>query len=211
MKSFSDCVGLITAIFTAITALGTLCAAIAAARSASLSKKNIEELKMHREIEMRPVLGISSWDAKVRIDQDEHSIKNGLYPAYLFFSNLGRSYAQVLAVELHNKNITAHIGLPLNIGSGEKTHVKIWLPCKDKEVPIKLSLYYWDIENRCFRTELFVYLTWTVDSKTGKYILYARVDRENVVFIDDIEKPKKVRQWPKCSYLYPPWWDEEDC
>ena len=201
-------VDLATALFTAIAAYATWHAAKAAANSASYSKDNINELKMHREIEMRPIFAVSSWDAKMRNDQDVRDIENGLYPAYLFFSNLGRSYAQVLAVELNNINIAANIGLPLNVGSGSQTHIKIWLPSKNKKIPLKLSLYYWDMEKNCFRTELFVYLTW-ISSSQGN-ILSAEVEKENITSIGKIEKPKKVRQWPQNSYLSRPWWDEED-
>ncbi|MDK2855333.1 MAG: hypothetical protein PWQ41_1734 [Bacillota bacterium] len=72
------------------------------------------------------------------------------YPAYLYFTNLGKGLARLLVVDLDTKDIVCTIGTPVSIGPGRMAHVKLWLPQHNVNYSVKLALYYWSIEGQCF-------------------------------------------------------------
>jgi len=129
------------------------------------------------------------------------------YPAYLYFTNLGKGPARLLVVDLDTKDIVCHIGTPLSIGPGSTACLKVWLPEHEVNYSVKLALYYWSIESHCFSTQVRVSLLHqpTFDEVSGQEVgarLEWRVDSEKTVAIEGLKEPSGVVQWPRGSLFY---------
>lgn len=182
----------------AIGSIATLLTAIFAAYSANMSKKAIE-------METIPNVSI----VQIRKMEPEAA---GM-PVLLFLRNNGKGAANILVVNLDRKDIRAHIGWPINVGSEGTSHLKIWLPDKHMTYEIKIALYYWDINGKCYCSEYHVHIqyeVWYLEEWTPNL----NVDRDRTVeIICYKEIPAQPIQWDpekKQDYFAHPWWDKQE-
>jgi hypothetical protein len=182
-------------VLTAVTAVAALVAAIAAGYAAYMAKKQVDA-------GMKPVLALSGGEASFMLE-------DGLYPIFLDFSNYGKGAANVLALDLDG-DIKAHISAPINIGSEGKAQIKIWLPTANEEYAVKLSVYYWDIQGFCYRTEIQTYLT-VKTAVNGSAWLYWRIDRDRMKEIGKKPRPTSPLHWEpgvRTDLFCDPWWSD---
>lgn len=126
--------------------VSTVAAAVAAICNARIAWKQ-------RRQEMVPILCLCGAKAMPK----ERNLDFCYYPAILFFKNLGNGPASLMEVKLNdgvelNDSIECHIGTPISVPSGAVGEIKVWLPEKDKFYGIEVNLYYWDAENKAYRT-----------------------------------------------------------
>ena len=131
--------------------------------------------------------------------------ENDKYPVYVYLSNIGKGVARVLVVDLNSSDIRVDIGTPISVGPSGTTHIKIWLPKKDEPKKLLFSVYFWDIDKMCYRTEFNIVLKVT-DIPTGGYIASYGSEKEYLTPIGKKEPPEKVLHWPRDSYFEKPWW-----
>lgn len=177
-----------------ITSIATAIAAIAAAQAAKYSKNAVIEQKK----ESLPFLVIDHVEASLLKEYAG-------YPVYIYLTNIGKGVARVLAVDLFTKEIRADIGTPISVALSGITHVKIWLREKEVTERICFSMYYWDIDMLCYRTEFDINLRVTLMDTGGFYASYGQ-NKEQMLAIGKKDFPDNVLHWPRDSYFEEPWW-----
>ncbi len=185
----------IISIFTAI-------AAISAAISAYLSYIAIEE---QRKIGFMPVISFKEAEALSKEDAG--------YPINVDFINCGKGMANVMVINTDRNDININIGVPTGIGPGMQTNVKIWLNEANKREKLNLALYYWDIDDRCYRTELTLDLKYNEPYQRHSNDLYF-VEYHDVVPVveKNQQKPKeKILHWSKENPIlfHPGFWEQK--
>jgi hypothetical protein len=179
----------------AVTAVAALLAAVGSFITAYMAKKQIDQ-------ELKPVLALSGAEASL-------CTEDGLYPIFLIFSNYGKGAANILALVLDNDDVKAHISTPINIGSEGEARIKIWLPTALEEYAIRLSVYYWDIQGLCYRTEIQTDLILKISDR-GLPMLNWRIDRDRMKEMGKRRRPNTPLHWDGIKadplYAYDLWW-----
>jgi hypothetical protein len=148
------------------------------------------EMKKSRFREIRPVMSL--------VKGGVGSKENFGFPIYLFFKNIGRGIAYVSVIDLNKKNVKIDIGVPTNVGPNEETNIKIWVKESNKSEDIKLSYYYWDIDENCYRTELHLEIKYfnPENNPNGSlelyFVMYQMVKR---VKSKDKKMPTEIYHW----------------
>lgn len=191
------------------TVVSTLAAAVAAIFTACIACINEKQRKQ----EMVPVLCLYGGKAVPRIGGGEcddfgklivyeRRLDSCSYPALLFFKNLGKGPASLMEVELDTRDIECHIGVPITIPPGAVGEVKIWLPKQNVFYEVEVNLYYWDVENKAYRTTSKILLKHqrTVEPDTGEEgaLLDWRMKSETFAPIKK-ERPQEVKHWQKAE------------
>ncbi len=177
----------------------TAVAASAAAYAACMARKEVEEYAKLRQLEMRPVMSYQRAEC------------SGSGDRILRFSNTGKGPAQIRMVQA-KEPLSIQIGAPLSVGSGSESYLKV--SCSEESWPpqtwLHLSLYYTDIANTCYRSEVLLDLHTDIANRV--FETFVSFDR-----VEDFEKAKlpcKVRHWNsnmelyKCCNIGPEWWLE---
>jgi hypothetical protein len=194
---------------TIITALGTLLTVVTAAIAALLSWRSVKEQASLRRAEMQPVMGIT--DITPSIDPRLGRVHKN-YPVSVHFTNLGKGPARVLVIETNRPDLEAKIGQPISVGSDSSTTITLYFGTDDESV--LLSLYYWDVDNVCYRTEASLRVRSFSDIETSPegevlseepFVNY-RLDADRSVIIRGKNPPLKVLNWPRESTFHTPWW-----
>lgn len=183
-------------IWTFFSATATAFAAIAAGYAAYMSKKQVDAAH-------KPVLALTKVQAFPIPENETH-------PINLVLSNYGNGVANVLAVDL-DKNIKTHIGAPINIGSQGEVTIKMWLPLTNMEYKIRLSVYYWDIQKLCYRTEIQINIKLELMDR-GVLIPNWTIERDRVEELGKEEVPKTPQMWEpgkRTEPLFEPWWADD--
>jgi hypothetical protein len=204
----------VTYLLNLLTAIATIVAAGGAAVSAFFSKKAADFSKLaiaEQKKESRPFMVIDHVEA-------DHMKDGNLYPVNIYLTNIGKGAARVLVVDLNDDTIRAGIEPPISVGPTGVTHVQILLPEKDVLKILALSVYYWDIDNCCYRTELSIAVKvffWQTGSLFASYGCF----KENQSIIEDKTPPKMVLGWPRTErdyfgycpgYFHEPWWNNKE-
>jgi hypothetical protein len=168
-----------------VAAGATALAAIAAAYSALQSKRAVE-------LQSRPMLALDG----VEFGTDE----DGEHQFYLWLANLGPGPAQIQVVDL-DKRVDARLGVPLNIGSGGRSYVRVHCPDPHKRFEVRLSVYYWDVCGVCYRSELWCELFYF------EKVWFQRSDRSTC--LGRRRRPPEALHWPRKDYFCRPWWERD--
>lgn len=148
-----------------------------------------DEMKKSRLREIRPVMSLVNGGVGPKEDFG--------FPIYLFFENTGNGTAYISVIDSNKKNIKIDIGVPTNVGPGGKTDIKVWVKESNKSEDIKLSYYYWDIDENCYRTELHLEIKhFNPNNPSGSselyFVIYQMVKRVNS---KDRKMPKEIYHW----------------
>lgn len=158
------------------------------------------EMKMVRERDIRPIMIL----ACASIDNSDSTG----YPVNLYFINSGSGTSFIYAVDCDRDDITINIGPPTNVQPSGKTCLKVWLPTKNNKEKINISYYYWDIEERCYRTELTVICEYTSDVNQ---LYFVDMQYPKRIISKDKKRPLKIKNWGNGStnLFFDAWWEEK--
>ena len=172
------------AIFTALAARYSKLAAESSEKAVDYSKQALAEQKS-------PFMVIDHLEA---LNED-----NSKFPVLVYLTNIGKGAARIMVVNISNivfenllcGDIRADIGTPISVAPSGRNHIKFWLPEKGKRVPVIFSVYYWDIDEICYRTKFNIILH--ISEKNE-----ASYGTEYEVFNNlgsNIKHPDKVKHW----------------
>lgn len=199
-----------TAIFTLLTAVGSLGAACCA-------YKSVKEQEEMRRAENRPLLVVKNIKLK----------RNGTDKAiYVYFKNSGKGLAKLRVIDVNDNKIEAHIGTPISVAPSGTSHIKIFLEddtIDSDEKEFKISLYYWSADKTGYRTEVHFFVGPCLTESTVNTPW--RMPSENIESIENIkiikvtkktqivriigeakQMPSEVMQWPRGELFMKPWW-----
>jgi len=191
---------------TVIAAVASMVTALIALITIIITKN---QAKRQRKIDMMPVLALSEgkalskqWLPGSKVNAESH-IKLERYPINLFFKNLGKGPANLVVVDLDNHEIECHIGTPTTVGPGSNAEVKLFLRDELKGLSVKLALYYRDIENNVYSTQVKLRLSYytTDDLNFNVPTLQWTMDAEKVFPISN-SLPNEISHWPRKNYFY---------
>ncbi len=167
------------------------------------TKRKREKLQKRKiESDIRPIMSF----LHCKVWKEE----NGTYPIYIYFKNTGKGIARIYVIDT-DTGLQTHIGEHITVGVNDQAYVKVWLHETEKQEEFRFSLYYWDIEEHCYRTEGHLQLK-HYDAKLNphgqnnlyfvKCINFSRIEKKDNCL------PKEVIQWPKGgrSLYYYKWW-----
>jgi hypothetical protein len=180
-----------------IPSIAALAAALAAMYAAYQSKRSVQEQAALRRAELQPVLGVTDVEPTINF-----VVGHRYYPALVHFTNLGKGSARVLVVESNRRDIEVEIGSPISVGSNSSTAITLLLNTQNESM--SMSLYYWDIEDHCYRTEVTLHLKLFFDDEEP--IARWRADVDRTVTVKNKKPPPKVLNWPREEFFGDDWW-----
>lgn len=190
----------VSAIATTMTACFSLGAALLSLRSTNIMKKQQENI-------IAPALGLIDGYTVAKdncnsSDDTKNELDIPCFPAFLTFENQGQGPGSLLAVDLDHDNIRCDISTPVSVRPGERTQVKIWLRTPNVEYKIRLGIYYWDMNSKCYGTQMSLLIRYnTPINHQYRGRLDWRVSSERLITSSE-KRPTRIVHWHPPKKLF---------